>query len=376
MKVLHIGLISHFTDKMLYQDNILPDLNAKAGHEVTFITDVYEYKNGALVKTGECDMVLDNGVRLIRLSYDRIINDFITNKIQKCKALNTLLNDIKPDTILYHGVCGYELMDVASYVKRHNIPFYIDSHENFKNTAMTTVSRFAYKYIHGYFVKKAIPYAKKILYIGYPEKEYLQELYHISEDRLEYFPLGGLILNEEEQNECRKRVIGDMSFPQDAVICAHSGKMDKGKRTAEILEAFYKVKDKRLRLLVFGSIPDDMKESLIPLIDRDERVFFLGWKNGEEQKTILGATDLYIQPGTYSATAQVALCDGCALVVNDGYKDAMGDAVFYEDNARGIERVLREITNNSKALTEAKMRCFDLAIKQFDYKKMAERYLL
>lgn len=376
MKILHIGLISHFTDKMLYQDNILPDLNVKAGHEVTFITDVNEYKNGALVQTGECDMVLDNGVRLIRISYDRIINDFITNKIQKCKRLVMLLNDIQPDTILYHGVCGYELMDVANYVKIHNIPFYIDSHENFKNTAMTAVSRFAYKYIHGHFVRKAIPYAKKILYIGYPEKEYLQELYHISEDRLEYFPLGGIILSESEQNECRNKVLGDMGFPADAIVCSHSGKMDKGKRTREVLEAFYKVKDKRLRLLVFGSIPDDMKEILIPLIDGDERVFFLGWKNGEEQRTILGATDLYIQPGTYSATAQVALCDGCALIVNDGYKDAMGDAVFYEDNARGIESVLRDITDNPKVLTEAKKRCFEWAIKQFDYKKMAERYLL
>lgn len=376
MKVLHIGLTSHYTDKMLYQDNILPDINVKAGHDVTFITDIFEYKNGDLTKTDECDLVLDNGVRLIRLSYDRIINDFITNKIQKCKKIARLLDDIQPDTILYHGVCGYELMDVAAYVRKHDIPFYIDSHENFKNTAMTMVSRFAYKYIHGYFIKKSIPYAKKILYIGYPEKEYLQELYHISDDRLEYFPLGGIILNESKQNEYRKKMINEMGFPTDAIICAHSGKMSKGKKTEDILRAFLKVTDERLRLIIFGSIPEEMKTVLEPLIEADGRVLFIGWKDAKEQEGILGATDLYIQPGTYSATAQIALCDGCALIVNDGYKDAMGEAPFYEDNAMGIERILKEITDDLQVLTDAKAKCYDLAIRQFDYKKMAERYLL
>lgn len=376
MKVLHIGMTSHFTDKMLYQDNILADLNAKAGHDVVFISDTFFYKNGTLVKTNECDVVLDNGVRLIRISYDRIINEFITRKIQKAKKLLQYLDEIRPDTILYHGVCGYELINIAKYIKEKKLIFYIDSHENFKNTAMTPLAKFAYKYVHGYFVRKALPVAKKVLYVGYPEKEYLEKMYHIPESKLEYFPLGGLILEKEKQDCYRAEIISKMNFPNDVIICTHSGKMDKGKKTEDILKAFMRVQDSRLRLLIFGSIPEDMKDTLEPLINGDERIFFLGWKEAKEQELILGATDLYIQPGTYSATAQIAICDGCALLVNNDYKRAMGNNAIYGEDVVSIKKVLEVITSNIDFLDNMKKRAYSFATKMFDYKKIADRYLI
>ncbi len=375
MKILHIGIASHFTDKMLYQDNILAELNAKAGHDVTFITDCYEYKDGVLTITDECDIVLDNGVRLIRVKYDRIINGFVTEKIQKAKRVEKLLHDITPDTILYHGVCGYELMDVAKYAKEKGIPLYIDSHENFKNTAMTPISKFAYKYIHGFFVKKALPVAKKILYVGDAEREYLEKMYNIPNDMLEFFPLGGILLSKEKQEKYRQELIKEKGFPEDSIICAHSGKMDKGKKTEDVIKAFSCINDSRLRLLIYGSIPDDMKDILNPLIDADERISFLGWKNADEQEKILGATDLYIQPGTYSATAQIALCDGCAVILNHGYERSMEDAAFYEEDAKGIEQIIRNIVEDESYLSKAKQRCAELAARRFDYVKMADRYL-
>ncbi|MBO4458981.1 MAG: glycosyltransferase family 4 protein [Butyrivibrio sp.] len=375
MKVLHIGIASHFTDKMLYQDNILSDFNAKAGHDVTYISDCYLYRDGALTETEECDCVLDNGVRLIRVRYDRVLNGFITRKIQKAKKIVELLNEISPDTILYHGVCGYELMDVAKYVKEKGIPFYIDSHESFQNTAMTPISKFAYKYIHGFFVRKALPVARKILYVGDAEREYLEEMYNISDDMLEYYPLGGILLDEEKQKKYRKRFIQDMHFPENVIVCTHSGKMDKGKKTEEVIKAFSKVDDNRLRLLIYGRIPDEMKDTLYPLIEADERISFLGWKNASEQEEILGATDIYIQPGTYSATAQIALCDGCAVILNRGYMRAMEDAAFYEEDAEGIEKVIRTITEDDNKLLIAKQKCAELAARRFDYKKMSDRYL-
>lgn len=375
MKILHIGLADHFTDNMLYQDNILTDLNAKAGHDVVIISDCFMFKDGELVKTEECDTLLDNGVRLIRLSYDRIINDFVSEKIQKAHRTRKLLREIKPDAILYHGVCGYELMDTAKYAKKKGIPFYIDSHENFKNTAMTPVSKFAYKYIHGIFVKKALPVAWKILYVGTPEKEYLMKMYKIPKSRLEFFPLGGILLSEEEQIEYRKKMIKERDFPEDAIICAHSGKMDKGKKTEDVIKAFSGNSDPRLRLLIFGQIPDIIKPVLEPLIAADDRISFLGWKTADEQKEILGATDLYMQPGTYSATAQNALCHGCAVILNRDYEEIMNDAPYYEETEDGIARVLKEITADRSVLENRKNRCFKLAADVFDYEKMAERYL-
>ncbi len=375
MKILHIGLASHFTDKMLYQENILTDLNAKAGHNVMLITDTYEFKSGILEEVEECDKLLENGVRLIRIKYDWIINKFVTNKIQKAKKIRQYLYDFKPDTIMYHGVCGYELMDVARYVKKYDIPLYIDSHENFKNTAMTPISKFAYKYVHGFFIKKALPIVKKILYIGYPERDYLIKMYKIPESLLEFYPLGGIVVDFQKQSQYRDELIKKMQYPKDAFICTHSGKMDKGKKTEEVIKAFSRVEDKRLRLIIYGMIPDDMYEVLTNLIENDKRISFLGWKTPSEQELILGATDLYIQPGTYSATAQIALCCGCALILNNGYREMMENAVFFEEDSNGIEKVLRLLLSDMKLLQEHKEICYNLALNKFDYTKLANRYL-
>lgn len=53
MKILHIGLASHYTENMIYQDNILFELNAKDGHDVTFISDALIFKNGELIEIEE-----------------------------------------------------------------------------------------------------------------------------------------------------------------------------------------------------------------------------------------------------------------------------------------------------------------------------------
>ena len=155
MKIMHIGLLSHFTEGMSYQDNLLSEMNLLEGHEVVFITNTSKYLNGKLVECGEEDILLSNGLRLIRLSYDYIFNKFISNKIQKVKKLKHYLYEFNPDSIMYHGVCGYELMTVAKYVRNHpQVLFYVDSHEDFNNTAKSVVAKFLIKLFMDILLKK------------------------------------------------------------------------------------------------------------------------------------------------------------------------------------------------------------------------------
>ncbi len=377
MNILHIGLVSHLTESMLYQDNYLSELNAKDGHNVIFISDVYVYKDGKLIETVECDKVMDNKVRLIRLKYDYIINSFISQKIQKVKKIFDYLNIIKPDVILYHGLCGYELMDVAKYVKNNtNVLFYVDSHENFNNTAKNIISKFAYKYIHGFFINKALLYIKKVLYIGFPEKKYIKDMYGLSDEKLEYFPLGGIIIDKKLQEKYRQEIINEMDFPKDIIICTHSGKINNLKKTNQVIKAFSNIKNNKLRLLIYGSIQDDLKNEINSLIEKDNRIYFLGWKNSIEQEKILGATDLYIQPGSESATAQVALCSGCALIVNRKYYlEAFKDNVFYAESIQEIEDILNRIICDANVLYKMKDKCYELAKNELDYEVLSKKYL-
>ena len=376
MNILHMDINCHYTEGMLYQDNALPKVNADDGHNVTIITDVYAYVNGKLEKVGVEDKIISGGIRLIRVEYDRILNDFVTRKIQKVSKIKKLLEEIRPDSILYHGICGYELMDVAAYVKNNpHVLFYADSHEDFFNTTRTPIAKFAYKYIHGYFVKKALPYIKKVLYLGEDVKIYLKEMYSISDDILEFYPLGGFIEEEKKQLQMRQSLIEEFNLPQDAIICAHSGKMDAAKKTKELLEAFESVDDERMYMFLFGSIPDDMKSVIMPLVEKSPRVFFLGWKNNKELVDILDGVDLYCQPGSMSATFQVSVCCGCATMLypSISYKKMMGRESFFVETKENIKNVFIEISRDRKCLNDLKARTFEIAKQQFDYVKLARR---
>ncbi len=376
MNILHIGLLSHFTEGMLYQDNILSDMNVKDGHSVTFISDTFCYENGEIIETPEEDRILQNGVRLIRLKYDRILTNFITDKIQKVKKLLPLIEELQPDTILYHGVCGYELMDVSNYVKQHpNVLFYVDSHEDFHNTARTPLAKFCYKYIHGIFIKKALSSFNKVFYLTLETKEYLQRMYSLKEEIMEYYPLGGIMISEQDQISSRQYIIDTFKLREDAIICAHSGKMVKEKRTEELLQAFESVKDDRLQMLIFGSIPKDQLSTLMPLIERNDRVHFLGWKNNKDITDILSGTDIYCQPGTQSATFQVSLCCGCVAMVYPymSHKYLMEENCIYVTGKEDMVKVFEAILTDETLLVKMKEKSYIIAEEKLNYVKLARR---
>ncbi len=382
MKILHIGMPSHFTEGMLYQENMLIAMNVKDGHDVTIITDVFHYEGSKLVEGPEEDRIMENGARLIRLKYDRVFfSDLWTEKIQKCRKLKKYLNEIAPDTILYHGVCGYEMMDVANYCKKHpECLFFMDSHEDYTNSAMTPLSKAFYKYIHGHFVHKALPEVDKVLYIGIQMKEWLKDIYDIPDEKMEFMALGGIIYSLDEQKEARQDIINRFALPQDAIILAHSGKLEAGKRTAELLQAFNQIDDPRLALFVFGSIPKDMESTLRPLLDSNSRIHFMGWKVNKEIEKFLAGVDLYCQPGGQSSTFETAICCGCvnmtyphATYKDETYSDCGGDNYFFIDTVEDMVDVFKTITENPMVLEQKKAKSFAFAKLQFDYEVIARR---
>lgn len=53
----------------------------------------------------------------------------------------------------------------------------------------------------------------------------------------------------------------------------------------------------------------------------------------------------------------------------------MEDAVFYEEDQRGIERVLNNITKDTKLLRIMQDKGRKIAEEKLDYTRLAERYL-
>ena len=382
MRILHLALASHFTIGMLYQENQMIDCQRADGHEVLLITDRWHYENGELVKGPEEDTIMENGARLIRLSLDRVMcSELWTEKTQKCHKVRGLIEEFKPDTILFHGMSGYEIMTAADYCKEHpECLLFMDCHEDYSNSARNIISKTFYKVIHGHFISKAMPEIDKVLYIGADMRNWMNDLYVIPKEKQEFMAPGGTLYTIEQQKNARQEIIKKYALPQDAIIMAHSGKLAAPKRTAELLRAFSRVDDPRMAMFIFGSIPEDMEPILRPLIEADSRVHFMGWKVNKEIEEFLAGVDLYCQPGSQSSTFETAMCCGCVNMAypfdsytDDTYTDCNHENYFFVETEEDIEKVFRNIKENVQILEQAKAKSFSFALLNFDYAVISRR---
>lgn len=376
MKIAHIGLTSAYTEGMTYQDNQLVEQNVRDGQETLFISQNQKYDNGMLIKTDYEDIILKCGARLIRLPYVHIINDFISEKIIKVRGLYDILESFKPDVILYHSLSGVELLTAARYAKAHQVTLYADSHADSYNSGTNFISYYVlHRFFYRHIIKKALPFIEKVLCVGSSVKRFALDTYKIPEEKTEYFPLGGNIPTPQEYADKRKKTRDYYGIKDKDILFLHTGKINVLKRTPEMLRAFGKVRDDNFRLFIVGSLAEEIKKEVLQLVNEDNRVSYLGWKNSEELVDLLCAADVYLQPGSVSATLQNAMCCCCAIMCQPrtDYKFYLGDAGLFVQNEDDIWHTFEKISANQDIIPDLQNKSFDRAKELLDYKKLAAR---
>lgn len=373
--ILHIGLASHFTEGLGYQDNLLTQQNLDDGYDVVYISNCFKYTDGTLVETPPEDTMLQNGMRLIRIPYQKIVNAFISSKIRKVRGLYETIEKIEPDIILFHGVTGYELKTVGRYKKNYpEVSLFLDSHETSINSAKNFISKFfLHKLYYRSLLQDVYPYVKKILFTNYSSKDFVLEMYKIPEIKMHFFPLGRKIIFPDEKKRIRQRVRKALQVSDDTLVFTHSGKLDEGKRTKEVLDSFYDLKEKKANMWILGTIPEEMEDVLIPLIKRDQRVLFIGWVSDEELRDYITASDFYLQPGTPSATMEGAVASGIPVMLYPytAHKPFMCGNGFFVKTSKDIKKNMKQIVEKPALLKEMSLKSYEIAKNTLDYRKIA-----
>lgn len=378
MKIAHIGLACFFTEGMTYQDNYLSHYNALDGNEVLYVSNAAKYENGAVVSTGYEDKRLPDGVRLVRLPYVHVLNGFVSDKFRKVKGLYALLEDFSPDVILSHDLCYWSVRDVIRYKKAHPaVRLYADTHAAAYNSGTNWLSlHILHRAFYRYLVRMALPYLEKFFYIGIGEKEFAMEQYGVPESLMEFYPLGGTLLSDEDYAAIRAKRRAELGLDENDRLYIHSGKLDALKRTDELLRAFSAVDDPHAVLAVIGSIPEERKGVLLPLIEADRRIRYLGWKTGAELQEYLCAADLYCQPGSVSATMQNAICRNTPVMSypHPAYTAALDRGQFFwVRNQADMEHAFTKIKADPDVLPPMSAAARRCAEELLDYRKLAAR---
>lgn len=377
MRILHMCLSCFYIDGYNYQENAIPRMNKMGGHQVKIIASTETYINAKMGYSNPGTYLNEDGIEVTRVAYKNTLPHAIMKKIRSYQDVYQKIEEFQPEVILFHGMAAYELNTVAAYKKKNpQVKLYIDSHEDYNNSARNFVSKnFLHRIFYRNIVKRNIKYAEKVLCISLEVMDFVNEMYKVPREILELYPLGGDILDDREYHARRNQMRQELGLNQNDILLLHSGKMSAGKRTKDIILALREIPQSNIKLVLLGSFAEELEHEMLDLIREDARISFLGWKSREALIDFLCATDIYVQPGTQSSTMQNALCNRCAVLLYPykSHEIFLKDNGYFVESREDIERCLREIVMEPQKISEMSEHSFEIAKNHLDYKKLAAR---
>ena len=378
MKIAHLCLSCFYVDGFSYQENELVRQHVEDGHDVVVIASTESFgPDGKLAYVTPGEYMGTDGARVIRLPYRRWVPARLAPKLRLHPGVYRLLAEERPDVVLFHGLCGWELLSAQRYSKTHPATrFFADSHEDFNNSARSIVSRYLLHW--GYYrtiLHRALPSIDKILCVSDETIAFVRDFYQVPVNKIEFFPLGGTVLIDSKYLEVRQAVRAEYNISDTDVLLVQSGKMNAEKKLLESLSAFVKINNPQLRFLVVGHLQDDIVSAATKLINSDSRIVFTGWKSASQLQSILIAADVYLQPGTQSATMQMSLCSRCAVVLDDvpSHQRYVTGNGWLLNKYTTLDDVLETISHSPRQLLRMAERSHAFASEHLDYRMLARR---
>lgn len=379
MKIAHLCLSSFYIDGYSYQENELVAQHVADGHEVTVIASTESFAGHhrtAFVEPG--DYLGKDGARVIRLPYRRWLPHAVMRKIRMHPGLYRILDELAPDVILFHGSGGWELLTVARYKKANpHLRLYVDSHTDAFNSAQNAISMHVlHRGIYRRILKHALPQVEKILCVNIDAMDFARTVYEIPGELLEFFPLGGTVLEDAQYGPRRRSARDALGISEGDVLFVQSGKMDGRKMILESLRSFSAVANAKSRMVLAGEFGDDVAKEAASLIAADPRIAFLGWKSTEQLRDILCAADVYVKPWGQTATTQMSLCCRCAVILHDapGHRPYVdGNGWLVEGEGRLRDAIAACVNVSQDEVKEMSERSTRIANRLLDYRNLAAR---
>lgn len=367
-----------YIDGYAYQENELVRQHVLDGHDVVVIASTEMYGNDRRLTYVQPRVYLGGeGARVIRLRYRRGLPHAIMRKLRMHPGVYELLEREAPDVILFHGLCGWELLTVAHYKRAHErVRVFVDSHEDSVNSARSFLSRtLLHRSYYRPIIARALTVFNEVLCVSVDTMSFVRDTYGVRPEMLEFFPLGGTILEDHNYERNRNCTRAEFGIGSSDILIVQAGKLDKRKKLLESIHAFSQTAGSHLRLIVAGHIEPAMRSQALERIDADQRIQFVGWRSAEQLRDLLCAADVYLQPGTQSATMQMSVCLRCAVIVDDvpSHGPFVNGNGWLVSNAERLTDVFRSIERAPQMLPAMREKSLAIARELLDYRKLAAR---
>lgn len=378
MRILHLCLSNFYVDGFAYQENELVQQNVKDGHDVEVIASTEVIDTDGRLRFVEPGRYMGaDGAIVERVPYRGFAPKKIMSKLRMHPGIGARISAFAPDVVLFHCACGWELNAVGRYVRDHpQVVFYVDSHEDFINSARNFVSKWLLHWAYYRpILRRNLRYVTKVLPVALSALEFMRDFYGVPAEKLELYPLGGFVPDNSEYAALRKRGRAELGVSSDQILIVQSGKIDATKKLIEALEAFTAIADPALCFMIPGLVQPDVEARINALVASDPRIHLLGWKSPDELRMILAAADVYCQPGTQSATMQMSIANRCAILLDDipGHRLYLDGNGWLVGQNRTLADAFAEISSGKGALAAMAERSHQVALRMLDYRLLAAR---
>jgi len=380
MKIAHICLTGPFTDGFAYQENELVNQHTALGHQVFVFASLETYSlSKEIVNSRAGTYILDGGGVLFRLPYKFLFKGRLGAKVRAHRGLLLQLESLQPNFIFFHGLCAWDLLVVARYIRANpSVKLICDCHEDFNNSARTWASR---EILHKQFYKRifqsCINQISEVLCVTPESLSFATEFYSSPISKTRLYPLGGNLEMAESIEERRKVFRSKFELDESNIVVIQTGKLNHTKKLYEALLAFTSNASPNLRFVIAGQITQDVYNECIPIIQADPRILNLGWQSTDNLKTFLAGSDFFLQPFGQTASTQLAICFGCAILLQDlpSHRWLFANNGKLFKNAHELTSVFRWVVENQKDIIKFKKASYAFAEKNLDYKQLASQIL-
>ena len=379
MRIAHV-CPTVFTDGLTYQENLLARQNRDDGHDVLIISStesVDEQKNTRFVQQSPGRSMNSDGIDLVRLPYHKWLPLTLARKIRALRGLKRQLELFDPEVVLFHGGQSWEILTLRDFAREHQSSrCFVDFHSDQYWSGRGFISRtLLHRIFYRWLIRKSLPSLKPPLCISVDVQNFVSEMYGIPLETLEFFPLGGFVYDDDTYKKIREEGRVRLGVRPDQLLFLQTGKLDRRKKLVESLRAFQAANINDAIFVIAGAIGPDIANEATSLINAQPNVQNLGWIGSDRLFELLCACDCYIQPGTQSATMQLALCARCPVLLDD----VPSHVPFIDGNGwmirsnESLEAVFRQIDNDRTMLPKLSEQSLRIARRLLDYRILAAR---
>lgn len=309
MKVLNIAMRATFTEGYTYQDNLLTEYQHKLGHEVIILTTTQcRGADGKISSVPPCDIVMSNGVRLIRILPGNRYKQIIGYN----GAIGDIIKDLKPDLIFIHGLSNLIPHQAILYKKKNKDTILVaDNHQDSFNSKTNGFPFSQLLFIWRTCWRRWSKYFNHIYGTTSWRRDFAVEYFGIPKDKVDVLMMGADTDKfPDNPNSVRKSIRKDLGISEFDTVFIHGGKMNKNKKTIESIQAFKRLLRDNLKLILFGSISEDIKETFFDEISGISNIIYLGYINSNICHRYFYASDIALFPGLHSVLWEESVACG------------------------------------------------------------------